>query len=81
MRSKMTVPQIKGLIIDEKSDEFSVRDVDECLARFWRAILTFRGGKRAQFVKPVEIGSWESVGFTFVEVPAQANMTVGKSEE
>ena len=76
----MAVPHVEGLVVDQEAQQLAVGHVDHLLAGLRIAEAGLGIGEGAQLVDAVEVGAWDAERFAFVEVAAQAQVTVGQRE-
>src|SRR5689334_7255011 len=81
MREQVAVTNVKGLIIDQQSNELAVRHVDHGLTRFRSPVLALGFQQRPQLIETVEIRSRQTMRFAFVKISARPYVTVGQSEQ
>src|SRR5260370_3493410 len=81
MRAQRPVTDVERLVVDQKTDDLRVGDVDDRLARLRIAVRGVGIWKRHLFVKGIEIGAGKLVGLTFVEVCPPADVAVGEGED
>src|SRR5262249_34823937 len=79
--SKDAVPDVEGLVVDQEADDLAVGDVDHDLTGLRVAVAALRIGQRADLVEAVQIRPGEGVRLPLVEVPSEADVPVGESEE
>src|SRR5215467_13150244 len=71
---QLAVTNVKGLVIDEQSDELAIGHVNERLTRLRSTVLTLGFRQRTQLIETVEIRSRQSMWLAFVEITAHANV-------
>src|SRR6266516_2771575 len=80
VRKELPIADVERLVVDEQTDDLSVRDVDDRLARLGVAVAALRVRQRPQLVERVQIGAGQAVRLAFVQVRAQPDMSVGECE-
>src|SRR6516162_10205017 len=78
---QLAVTEVKGLVIDEQSDELAIGYVNDCLTRLRGSILGLGLRQWTQFIETVEIRSRHSMRLAFVEIAARSDVAVGKCEQ
>jgi len=77
----MAVADVKGLIVDEQSDELAIGYIDQCLTRLRSTVLALGLQQRTQLIETVQIRSRQPMWLALVEIAADAYVTVRESEQ
>jgi hypothetical protein len=80
VRKDLAIPHVERLVVDEQTNDLSVRDVDEGLARFGIAEPGFGVRQRPELVEGVQVRPGHRVWLSFVEVRTQADVAVRERE-
>src|SRR5579875_1131841 len=74
------IPDIKGFIVDKEANDLAISNVDDRLPGFRVGIAALCVRQRTQFVERIQVGTGKAVRHPLIQIAAQSNMSVGKSE-
>jgi hypothetical protein len=64
----ITIPNVKGFIVNEETDKFAVGDIDDGLPRLRVAVSALCIGQRAQLVDGVQVGAREAMWLSLIKI-------------
>src|SRR6266487_3659006 len=74
------VPYIKGFVVNEETNNFAIRDIDNGLPGLGVAISRLCIWQWAQLIDGVQVGTGKAMRLPLIEVAPKPNMSIGEGE-